>query len=284
MQLALTPYDRGMMDVAKKPVEPETKPARQSTLVRFAPLALIVAATLALIASGAHRQLTIENLLASRDALQARVDANFPLAIALYLLVYTCAVALSLPGALLLTIAGGFLFGGFAGAIATTIAATVGASLIFLAAQSSLGEVLRRRAGPWLTKFREGFAKDAASYLLFLRLVPAFPFWLVNLAPALFDVKLKTFIWTTAIGILPGTFAYSFAGAGLDSVVAAQKQAFAACLASGASDCKAHIYLHQLVTKELVLAFAALGIVALIPVAINRWRARNAALAQTGAP
>ena len=120
-------------------------------------------------------------------------------------------------------------------------------------------------------------AQDAASYLLFLRLVPAFPFWLVNLAPALLGVPLRTFVWTTAVGIIPGTFAYSFAGAGLDSIAAAQKQAFLACVATGATDCKAHIYLHQLVTKELVLAFAALGVVALIPVVIKRWRARRTA-------
>jgi uncharacterized membrane protein YdjX (TVP38/TMEM64 family) len=184
-------------------------------------------------------------------------------------------VAFSLPGALLLTIAGGFLFGGLVGGSVTVFSATAGAALIFLAARSSLGVMLRNRAGPSLAKFREGFERDAASYLLFLRLVPLFPFWLVNLAPALLSVPFKTFVWTTFVGIMPGTFAYSFAGAGLDSVAAAQKQAFDACVASGAKDCKAHIYLNQLVTKEMIIAFAALGFVALIPVLLRRWRARS---------
>ena len=89
------------------------------------------------------------------------------------------------------------------------------------------------------------------------------------------DVPLKTFVWTTAIGIIPGTFAYSFAGAGLDSVAAAQKQAYLDCVARGAADCKAHINFHQLVTKDLIYAFAALGVVALIPVIVRRWRARR---------
>ena len=262
-----------MVDAA--PVTDKNKPAaaRGSRLARFAPLALIVVATVALLASGAHRYLTFENLLASRETLRGYVSSHLALSLAVYALVYAGAVALSLPGALLLTISGGVLFGGLAGGAVTSVAATVGAVLIFLAARSSLGELLRERAGPSLARFRDGFEKDAASYLLFLRLVPVFPFWLVNLAPALLGAPLKTFVWTTFVGILPGTFAYSFAGAGLDSIAAAQKQAFDVCLASGAADCKAHIYFSQLVTRELVFAFAALGVVALIPVALRRWRA-----------
>ena len=265
-----------MAEIADKGAE-EIKAARtpRSLAARFAPLALILLAMGGLFASGAHRQLTIENLLTSRDALMANVAAHWFLAIALYVLIYITAVALSLPGALLLTITGGFLFGAIAGGIATTLAATIGATLVFLAARSSIGAFLHNRAGPWLAKFREGFERDAASYLLFLRLVPVFPFWLVNLAPALLDVKLKVFVWTTFLGILPGTFAYSFAGAGLDSVAAGQKQAFDACVATGAQDCKAHIYLNQLVTKELIIAFAVLGVIALIPVVLRRWQARK---------
>ncbi len=247
-------------------------PARRSPFLRFAPLAAIILATGALLASGAHRRLTFENLLSSRDALQGFVEAHRFAAMALYAGVYTGSVAVSLPGALLLTIAGGFLFGGLAGGAITTFAATAGATLIFLAARSSLGELMRERAGPSLARFREGFERDAVSYLLFLRLVPVFPFWLVNLAPALLDVPPWTFVWTTFVGIMPGTLAYSFAGAGLDSVVAAQKEAYAACLASGAAECKAHVYPGQLVTRELIIAFAALGLVALVPVALRRWR------------
>ncbi len=257
---------------AGKPADP-AKP--RSPWLRFAPLVLIVLAAAALLASGAHRHLTLENLLASRQSLLRLVEAHrFP-AIGAYMLIYIAAVALSLPGALLLTISGGFLFGGWIGGAAAVLAATAGAVLIFLAARSSIGDALARRAGPWLAKFREGFEADAASYLLFLRLAPVFPFWLVNLAPALLGVPLKTFAWTTLIGILPGTFAYAFAGAGLDSIVAAQQHSYAACAASGAAACSADIGFSQLVTRELVYAFAALGIAALIPAGLRRWRARR---------
>ena len=262
-----------MVESAGKQTAPRLEPRQPRPLfVRFLPLILLGAASAALIASGAHHYLSVENLLASRDYLQTRIEAHRLLALAVYALVYIGAVALSLPGALLLTITGGFLFGGLVGGAATSVAATIGATLIFLAARTSLGVFLRNRAGPWLTKLSAGFERDAASYMLFLRLVPVFPFWLVNLAPALLGAPLRTFVWTTFVGILPGTFAYSFAGAGLDSVAAAQKQAFEACLATGALDCKAHIYLNQLVTKELIFAFAALGVVALIPVLLRRWR------------
>ena len=229
----------------------------------------------AIFASGAHHYLTFENLLASRESLRGAIASHPVWSLAAYSLVYITAVALSVPGALILTISGGFLFGWLLGGLAAVMSATLGAILIFLAARTSLGAILREKAGPSIARFREGFEQDAASYLLFLRLVPVFPFWLVNLAPAILNVPLRTFAWTTLIGVLPGTFAYAFAGAGLDSVAAAQRQAFDACIASGGPDCKAHIYVRQLVTPQLLYAFAALGIVALIPVFLKRWRGKS---------
>ncbi|MGL4975055.1 MAG: TVP38/TMEM64 family protein, partial [Bosea sp. (in: a-proteobacteria)] len=121
----------------------------------------------------------------------------------------------------------------------------------------------------------EGFREDAASYMLFLRLVPVFPFWLVNLAPALAGVPLSTFLWTTLVGIVPGTFAFAFAGAGLDSVVAAQAAARASCLAAGRTDCSAGLDLKALVTPQLLTAFALLGLVALVPVIWRKLKARS---------
>ena len=104
-------------------------------------------------------------------------------------------------------------------------------------AKSACGENLVRRAGPLAGKLADGFRADAFSYLLFLRLVPAFPFFLVNLVPALVGVKLSTFVAATFIGIIPATFAFSFLGSGLDSVIAAQEKIFRACLAAGRTDC-----------------------------------------------
>ncbi|MGE3245495.1 MAG: TVP38/TMEM64 family protein [Beijerinckiaceae bacterium] len=253
----------------------------RAALWRWAPLALIALALAGVWAAGLTRYLTFEQLLASRARLAGYIDAHLVLALLLYAGIYIGSVALSLPGALVLTIAGGFLFGGWLGGAVTLVSATIGATLLFLAARTSLGEALTRRAGPWTGKLRDGFKEDAASYLLFLRLVPVFPFWLVNLAPALFGVKLSTFVWTTLAGIAPGTFAFSLAGAGLDSVAAAQRKAYEACVAAGRAGCSFDISPQQLVTRELILAFAAIGLAALIPVALKKFRSRNA---KTSAP
>ena len=132
-----------------------------------------------------------------------------------------------------------------------------------------------RGAGPLMTRIADGFREDAFNYLLFLRLVPAFPFWLVNLAPALFGVPLSTFVAATAIGIVPGTFTFASVGSGLDSVIAAQEKTFHDCLASGRTDCRLDFDLKAAVTHELLIAFAALGVIALLPVLIRRLRARK---------
>jgi uncharacterized membrane protein YdjX (TVP38/TMEM64 family) len=240
-------------------------------VTRYLPLAVLLIGMAAVFASGAHRYLKLDKLIAHRDDLQAFVGAHEAEALALYVLIYIAVVALSVPGAVFLTVFGGFLFGWLWGGLATIVGATLGAMIVFLIASTSIGDALVQRAGPRLKRLAGGFREDAFSYLLFLRLVPLFPFWLVNLAPALFGVPLKTFALATAVGIVPGTFAFAFAGAGLDSVIAAQKAAKQACIAAGGTDCYRQIDLHALVTPKLLVAFAVLGVVALIPVVLRRW-------------
>jgi uncharacterized membrane protein YdjX (TVP38/TMEM64 family) len=184
-------------------------------------------------------------------------------------------VALSIPGAVLLTVLGGFLFGWLVAGLVVVVAATAGASLVFLAARTSLGDLLAQRAGPRLNALAKGFRDDAFNYLLFLRLVPLFPFWLVNIAPALFNVPLATFVAATFAGIVPGTFAFAFLGSGLDSIIAEQKAAQEACLATGRGDCAITFEAGALMTPELIIAFVALGVVALMPVVVKQVRARR---------
>jgi uncharacterized membrane protein YdjX (TVP38/TMEM64 family) len=231
-------------------------------------------------AMGWHHYLSFKTIGTNYEALKAFIAANLAAALLIYVLLYVAVVALSLPGGLVMTLTGGLLFGWLAGALATVVGATIGATLIFLIARSSLGEALTARAGPWLGRLQEGFKENALSYLLFLRLVPVFPFWLVNLAPALLGVPLRTYVIGTAIGIIPGTVAFSVAGAGLGSVVEAQNAIHAACLAKGPADpdtaCPYTIDTSALITKELLVAFALLGLVALIPVVYKRWSKRNA--------
>ncbi|ADZ72052.1 TVP38/TMEM64 family protein [Polymorphum gilvum] len=245
--------------------------ARRRGLKRWAPLAAIAVLMAVGVLLGWHEHLTLSALIRHRELLSTYVGDRFLLALSAYGVVYALSVALSFPGAVLLTVAGGFLFGWVFGALVAAIAATAGATAIFLAARSSLGAALKARAGPFLARLAEGFRADAVSYLLFLRLTPVFPFWLVNIAPALFHVPLATFVLTTAIGILPGTFAFAFIGSGLDSVIAAQEAADPGCAAAGT--CR--IDVGALVTTELLVALFALGIAALIPVVLRVLRARR---------
>jgi uncharacterized membrane protein YdjX (TVP38/TMEM64 family) len=245
-------------------------------LKRLWPLLVLLAVMALVLAMGWHRYLTFGALAENRDALRALIAANMMLSLVAFVAIYAAAVALSLPGGAVLTLAGGFLFGWLMGGIASIIGATIGASIVFLIARSALGEVLAARAGPWLSRFRQGFQDDAFSYLLFLRLVPIFPFWLVNLAPGLLGVGFWTYVVTTFLGIIPGTFAYSLAGSGLDSVILAQQAAHESCLAKmgpgGQESCPYMLDPGALLTPELVVGLVALGLVALIPVAVKWFR------------
>lgn len=224
------------------------------------------------IGMGWHQHLTLERIVLHRALLKQYLAENAIIAPLFYMTLYIVVVALSLPAGLVLTLTGGLLFGWFLGGLMAVFSATVGATIIFLAARSSLGEALGEKAGPWLQKLRDGFKENALSYLLFLRLVPLFPFWLVNLAPAVLGVPLGTYMLGTFIGIIPGTFAIASAGAGLDSVVAAAAHQHAVCVAAkGADACELKIDAGSLATKELLIA-ALLGVVALAPIAIKKWK------------
>ena len=249
-----------------------TKADQKSSLERWWPVLLLVGLAGFVYAMGWHRYLSLETISSNREALRAAVTDNYVQTVLLFMAVYAVAVALSLPGGAVLTVLGGFLFGPVWGGAIAVVAASVGAIAIFLAARTSLGEPLAARAGPWLDRLRGGFQDNALSYLLFLRLVPAFPFWLVNLAPAFLGVTLRTYVIGTVVGIIPGTYAFAFVGAGLDSIIDEQRAAYESCLASGDVACEFSLNAGALITTELLVAFAALGLVALIPVVIKKVR------------
>ena len=228
-------------------------------LRRLWPLALIAAGVAAFFALGLGDRLSLDTLARNRVELAALVAEAGPGAPVAFILVYTIVVALSLPGAAVMTIAGGFLFGPFWGTLWVVIGATAGATLLFLAARTSVGEPLRARAGPALSRMAEGFRADAFSYMLFLRLVPAFPFFLVNLAPAFLGVSLRTFVLATAIGIVPGSFVYANVGAGIGAVL----------------DAGGTITLKGVLGPTTLTALVGLALLALLPAAARRWRARR---------
>ena len=239
-------------------------------------LAVVLLAAIAYVAVG-HGTLSFEALVNRRVAIATFVTEHRVLAVLCYIGLYMATVALSVPGAAFLTVAGGFLFGLVVGASAAVIGATTGATLIFLAARTALGEPLLRRAGPRAQQLAQGFRDDAFSYLLFLRLVPAFPFFLVNLVPAFASVGLGTFVAATALGVIPAALVYAFAGTGLDSVITAQKIAYNDCLAAGRADCRLAFEAMDIFTPQLLGALVALGLLALVPVVVRRVRARRRA-------
>lgn len=250
------------------------KPAARMPLhIRLLPLLLLFAVAALFLWFGGLDYISLQKFAENRDVLIGWVADSFLTSILIYMAIYAMVVALSLPVAGALTLAGGFLFGAWIGGPATVIAATLGATLIFILARTALAESLSQRAGPWLNKLRGGFQDNALSYLLFLRLVPAFPFWLVNLAPALLGVSLRDYVIATFLGIIPGTFALALTGAGLGSVLEAHQEAYENCLARNAqpSACSFDLDPASLITTELILALAALGIIALIPVIVKRF-------------
>lgn len=235
----------------------------------------IVALMVAAYVFGLHGYLSLETVAQHRDLLKAFVADHLVTAIALFMAAYVAIVALSLPGAAVMSIAGGFLFGWMIGAPVVIAAATLGAVIVFEAVKSSLGHVFAERSGPFMRKLSGGFAEDAFSYLLFLRLVPAFPFFAVNAVAGLCKVRLRTFLAATVIGIIPASLAFTWLGTGLDSIIDAQAARYRDCLASGEAECVFDLELGSLLTREIVLAFAALGVVALLPVALKHWRRRR---------
>jgi uncharacterized membrane protein YdjX (TVP38/TMEM64 family) len=235
----------------------DTSPQRLVSARRLLPLGLLVAAWIVFMLAGGYRYLTFSALAQNRDWLCGLVQQWGILAAVAYLMVYAILVALSVPGAAVLTIAGGFLFGTWIGGLCAVIGATLGATAIFLAARGGLGG-LAQRAGRFVGKLEAGFRADAFNYLLVLRLVPVFPFWLVNLVPALVGVRLPTYLLATFLGIVPGTFVYASLGNGLGSLVEEPDLAI-------------------IFKPSLLVPIVGLALLALIPVGYKHWRGKKPA-------
>lgn len=229
------------------------------TLKRLLPLFILALLIAAAVFYRVDQYLTLDTLRDNRAALLKFVADKGALAAIGFVLAYAVAVALSVPGAVIMTLAGGFMFGIPLGAALTVVGATLGAAALFLIARTAFGDALRQRAGPFIARMADGFDKDAFNYLLFLRLVPAFPFWAVNLAPALLGMRLAPFVLATAIGIIPGTVVYTAFGAGLGAVF----------------DAGGEVNLKDVFSPTLIAALVGLGVLALLPVLIKRRQERR---------
>lgn len=226
---------------------------------KYLPLALLILGLAAFWATGLHKWLSLESLAAHRQELLGLVNSHKMSALPIYVMIYAAATAFSIPGGIFLTLTGGFLFGVLWGGLATVLGATLGATGVFLAARTAFGQTLKEKAGPRLKKLQQGFAGNAMSYLLFLRLVPLFPFWLVNIAPAFLGVNLRTYIIGTFLGIIPGTFVYTAVGNGLGAVLDA----------GGTPD------LGIIFRLEILLPIVGIAALSLLPVVYKRIKKKN---------
>ncbi len=231
-------------------------PAKPGLARRLVPLVVIAAALGLVFAFDLDRFLTFEALRENRALLTGFVAENALLAALAFMAIYAVATALSVPGGLVLSIAGGFLFGSVLGSTLIVVGATLGATGIFLAARSAFADLLRDRAGPFVAKLEAGFRENAFSYLLVLRLVPIFPFFVVNLVPSFLGVGTWVYVAATFIGIIPGAFVFALVGAGLGDVLDST-EAFSPQAA---------------LTPEVIGALVGLAVLSLLPIAYKRWR------------
>jgi len=179
---------------------------------------LFLAGITAFIAFDLGQYLSLESLRIHRDRLLDVVQTNFLTSLLIYVLIYIVMAALSVPGAAVLTLAGGALFGLVSGTVAVSFASTIGATLVFLAARFLLRDSIQKRFGKRLEAINRGVERDGAFYLLALRLVPVFPFWLVNLLMALTTIRPWTFFWVSQLGMLPATVIFVNAGTQLAQI------------------------------------------------------------------
>ncbi len=200
------------------------------------------------------RFLSLTALKENRDSLLAFTEANLVAAVGIFIITYAVVTGLSLPGAVILTLAGGFLFGAVGATLCVNVGATTGATLAFLTARYLLRDTVEQKFGKWLGPFQEGFATNAFSYLLTLRLIPLFPFFVVNLVSGLTRVNVGTYVAATAIGIIPGSFVYAYAGRQLGTINS----------------------LKEIASPNVIGAFVLLGLLALVPVVYKRVTAKRA--------
>ena len=235
-------------------------PQKTSLTKRLVVLGLFAAVIVALLSSGVQDFLSVEALRDNRESLLDFVERNYSAAAAVFIVVYILAVTFSVPGAVWLSIAGGFVFSAGPATVYIVFAATIGATLVFLLARYVLGDMLRQKAGGAIDRMRSGFQDNALNYMLVLRLVPLFPFFVVNLVPAFLNVPLRIYVLGTAIGIIPGAFVYAWVGSGVGAVFDA----------GGAVDPGA-----ILLQPNVIGPLLGLAALALIPVAYKKLRRSN---------
>jgi len=245
--------------VSKEQAEKTVDGAQPFSAKRLWPLAILIAGFVLFFTTGLDKYITFDALREHRSWLLDQVQNNTLITAITFMAIYIVAVAFSLPGGAILTIVGGFMFGLVLGTAFVVVSATIGATALFLVAKTTIGDALKAKMGPWLKKMEQGFQENAFNYLLAMRLIPIFPFFVVNLVPAFLGVRLKTYFFATLFGIIPGSVVFIQVGAGLGSI-----------FDSGAEFSTAGI-----LTTDVVLALVGLAILSLLPILYKKIRERN---------
>jgi len=253
--MSSNPADTAAIDTAST----SPRAPRRSIFIRLWPVYLIAAGLALAWQFGLFEYLSLETLRQNYAVWSDFVSNNLILAVAIFIGIYALATTFMMPGALWITIAGGLLFGLVGGSLATIAGATLGASILYFAAKTALGKALRERAGPFVRKMEKGFQEDEVSYMFFMRLFPAVPFPVANIAPAILGAKYRNFLLTTALGIVPGVVAYTWIGFSLQASLDQDTDNLFALV------------------SNFVPAFIALGVVALMPVVYKKFFARKKA-------
>jgi len=194
--------------------------------------------------TGISDYLTLENIQSQRENISAMVESHYLFAVVAFIILYYLIVALSIPGATILTLTAGFFFGALPAVVYVNIGATLGACTIFLLARHLIGDSAQKKYAKELERFNRELKENGNNYLLTLRFIPLFPFFLINLLAGLTKYPFKSFVWTTAVGIIPGSFVYSYAGTQLATISSVK----------------------DILSVQIISAFALLGALALVPV------------------
>ena len=232
---------------------PLAKSTNKSSIGKGVVAFLILSAIGAFFYFDLGRYLSLDILKENRDQLLLFTDTHYAVSAALFILVYIVVTGLALPGAAILTLAGGFLFGSLLGTLFVNLGATTGAALAFLAARYLLRDWVEDKFGKWLEPVQQGFTKDAFSYLITLRLIPLFPFFVVNLVSGLTRMSVGSYVAATSLGIIPGSFVYAYAGRQLGTISSLKEAA----------------------SPNVIAAFVLLGVLALVPILYKKFSAKQ---------
>ena len=232
---------------------------KASFFKKYLPISILLMGLLSFFALGGEEYLSLSALQAHRAFLVQWTEVHYFLAVLVFMLTYILAVSFSLPGASILTITGGFLFGVYWGTFYVVLSATAGAVVLFLAARSAFGDILKRKAGGLIKNMERGFQKNAWSYLMTVRLIPIFPFWVVNIAAAMLNIRFSIYVVATFLGIIPGTAVYALVGDGI----------------GGALEMEPSSTVQILYEPKVLFALGGLALLSLLPIAYNYLKGRR---------